>query len=63
MACSIPGILGLKGHPPTAIRMCFAVSSDVLPVLVSWIVTEFGPDNFPVASMTCTPAFLRTKLL
>ena len=61
MACSIPGICGLNGHPPTAIKMFLAVTVVVSPVAVVWIATELGPAKDPVASMTSTPAFLSTK--
>lgn len=61
MACSMPGILGLNGQPPTAIKIFLAVSSEVLPVDVSCTEMEFGPVREPVASITSTPAFLSTK--
>ena len=61
MACSMPGMSGLNGHPPTAMRMFLAVSVDVSPVAVVCTWMELGPVSEPRASMTSTPAFLRTK--
>ncbi len=61
MACSMPGMSGLNGHPPTAMRMFLAVSEDVSPVAVVCTSMELGPVSEPRASMTSTPAFLSTK--
>lgn len=61
MACSIPGMSGLNGHPPTAMRIFLAVSVDDSPVAVVWTWMELGPVSVPRASMTSTPAFFSTK--
>lgn len=61
MVCSIPGMAGLNGHPPTAIKIFLAVNVDISPVSVVWTSMELGPVSVPRASMTSTPAFLSTK--
>merc|ERR1719450_1972930 len=61
MVYSIPGIDGLNGQPPTAIKIYLALTCFSGLPSVGVILTVFLSTNLPKPSAISTPAFFKTN--